>query len=239
MASYTFPWEKGTRIALVGMGRTNTSLFELLKNRPDLSITLRDKNEEAVWRFSKEAFAIKTYTAERYLTDLYEDVIFLSPTIRTDHPKICSAMRRGAKITSDISFFLENKKSTCFALTGSDGKSTTASLAHSILCENGFSSRLGGNIGKAVTPFLFSEKAGSIIKPNYTFCPRQNTLFSTATTPKSQAGVPPFLPTYATQWEKKECHVHRTHTPYGTTWYISTPVPIFPSMSFNRKEQRL
>ena len=151
---------RGARVALVGMGRTNTALFDIFKKRADLSLSLCDKREFSVDSLCEGYANARIFTGDGYLDELSEDVIFLSPTVRVDHPAISQAISRGALVTSDTSFFLGHTKSLSFAITGSDGKSTTASLARAILAESGMCARFGGNIGCAVLPFLLEEKTG-------------------------------------------------------------------------------
>ncbi|MBR2611814.1 MAG: UDP-N-acetylmuramoyl-L-alanine--D-glutamate ligase [Clostridia bacterium] len=160
MTSFTPPFEMGARIALVGMGKTNFGILDVLLQRDDLQLSLRDKGTICFPEGWTTDARVRVYSGEGYLDALTEDYLFLSPTVRVDAEPIQKARLRGAKIFSDVSFFLGHTKSVCFGVTGSDGKSTTVSLADALLCENGERSRKGGNIGKVLMPYLFSEEAG-------------------------------------------------------------------------------
>ena len=160
MTSFTLPFEVGARIALIGMGKTNFGILDVLRQRDDLRLSLRDKGTICFPEGLTADARVRVYSGEGYLDELTEDYLFLSPTVRVDAEPIQKARLRGAKIFSDVSFFLGYTKSVCFGVTGSDGKSTTVSLSGALLCENGEKSRVGGNIGKVLMPYLFSEDAG-------------------------------------------------------------------------------
>lgn len=81
------------------------------------------------------------------------------------HPVVEKALYAGVRIDNDIGLFFASLKQvdyrpTIVAVTGSNGKSTTAALVHSTLQSAGWLSRLVGNIGEAVLagePFLQNE----------------------------------------------------------------------------------
>ena len=84
------------------------------------------------------------------------NVIFRSPGIRPDIDGILKAIDAGAELTSEIELFLELSDADTFAVTGSDGKTTSTTLTGKIL-ETESKKRssgkvfVGGNIG---TPLL-------------------------------------------------------------------------------------
>ena len=83
--------------------------------------------------------------------DMSLTVIFRSPGIRPDAGDLAEAQRRGALITSEMEWFCDATPADIFAVTGSDGKTTTTTLAHLFLREAGRRAYVGGNIG---TPLL-------------------------------------------------------------------------------------
>ncbi len=77
--------------------------------------------------------------------NIFEDILFFSPSIKRELDfgnAICS---------SDAEFFFEKTASKIFAVSGSDGKSTTSTMAAMLL---GKKARLGGNIGVPFCEFL-------------------------------------------------------------------------------------
>lgn len=83
------------------------------------------------------------------------DVIFRSPGIRPDVGDIPAAVAGGALLTSEMEWFCDASAAPIFAITGSDGKTTTTTLTHLLLSRalerQGGRAVVGGNIG---TPLL-------------------------------------------------------------------------------------
>ncbi len=157
MTTSTLPFPKGARIALIGMGCSNRGVLSLLSHRTDLKLSLRDKKTFDIPATLPFLTPPRIIMGEGYLDGLEEDILFLSPTVKESLPEIQRAKDRGALITSDISFFLLHTVSECFAISGSDGKSTTSTLTSSLLRLHGEDVFFGGNIGRAASPALIGE----------------------------------------------------------------------------------
>ena len=95
---------------------------------------------------------ISNLTHHQEIPDMsgFERVV-TSPGLGLDHPLLVAARNAGVPIWSEIELAWRHQCGKVIALTGSNGKSTTVSLIHHILAENGFNSHLCGNIG---TPFI-------------------------------------------------------------------------------------
>jgi len=92
------------------------------------------------------------------------DLLVTSPGIPhlypAPHAAIAAAQEAGVPVDNDIGLFFRSFASEGFtefdtpprviAITGSNGKSTTAALTHHILCEAGRPAQLAGNIGRGV-----------------------------------------------------------------------------------------
>ena len=138
---------KGCRkIGLVGLGVSNRGVLEHLKKCDECpEIRIRTKKNEDI--------------KEDYLSDIDEDALVLSPSVRPDLAPIREARARGVRILSDCELFFTDTRARCFAVTGSDGKSTTTAMLSVLLSEAmGTSIPAVGNIGRALTPLL-SESA--------------------------------------------------------------------------------
>jgi UDP-N-acetylmuramoylalanine--D-glutamate ligase len=83
------------------------------------------------------------------------DTWIVSPGIPLSVPIIHKARSKGIKLISEIEFGWQIKApdSKVIAVTGSNGKSTTASLIHHLLVSLGAKSLLAGNIGDALCGF--------------------------------------------------------------------------------------
>jgi len=74
------------------------------------------------------------------------DLLVVNPAVPFDSPYLQIARKAGVKITTEINLFLSRCKGKIIGITGSAGKSTTASMIGAIL-SNHFPTHLGGNIG--------------------------------------------------------------------------------------------
>lgn len=77
--------------------------------------------------------------------------LLISPGISPADPAISHAVDAGVTLTGDIELFAGHAKAPVVAVTGSNGKSTVASLVTAMIREAGLDAALGGNIG---TPAL-------------------------------------------------------------------------------------
>lgn len=92
------------------------------------------------------------------------DVIFKSPGISLYLPEVQAALKKGIEITSSTQFFLENHPQKCITIgvTGTKGKSTTASLLTHLLKSLNPKTVLGGNIGRPLIS-LWDEPADFVV----------------------------------------------------------------------------
>jgi len=152
-------------VALLGCGVSNTPLIPFFLSR-GLSVTLRDASPlssipESIRAYTGRGLIIKA--GEGWLQDLKEPLILRSPGMRPDRfPALIEAKRNGSIVTTELGLFLAVSPVRVLGVTGSDGKSTTASLLAAILRESGCRVFLGGNIGTPLLPRLDDMRAGGI-----------------------------------------------------------------------------
>lgn len=148
---------KDAKIAVLGFGVSNIPLVELLLECGN-KITVHDKNDINKLDARAKVFAergVTFVTGESYLDKIDADIIFRSPGIRPDYRGIVDAVEQGAELTSEMELFIELTPATLLAVTGSDGKTTTTTIAYNLLAKEyentDRSIYVGGNIG---TPLL-------------------------------------------------------------------------------------
>ncbi len=61
------------------------------------------------------------------------DYVVVNPAVRPQHPLVVAAAASGAVVTSEIELFLERCPATVIGITGSNGKSTTATMLAAVL----------------------------------------------------------------------------------------------------------
>lgn len=92
---------------------------------------------------------------------LSADVVMKSPGIPEKAPLIQKLKEAGVKVISEIEFASKYTKATIVGITGSNGKTTTASLTYALLKDE-LNVALGGNIGKS-----FAQQVAEDIYENY------------------------------------------------------------------------
>ncbi|MBQ9736291.1 MAG: UDP-N-acetylmuramoyl-L-alanine--D-glutamate ligase [Clostridia bacterium] len=82
------------------------------------------------------------------------DFVFRTPAMRPDSPVLCRAALRGATVMGEAEYFARLCPAPIYAVSGSDGKTTTATMLAHLLASGGRRVYLGGNIGRSLLPFL-------------------------------------------------------------------------------------
>ena len=100
---------KGKRVAVIGLGVSNTPLVEQLVDA-GISVLVCDKRKREDFNGlieSLERRGLETSLGPDYLDHLDgADVIFRTPGLRPDLPQIAKAVAEGAKLTSEMEVFL-------------------------------------------------------------------------------------------------------------------------------------
>ena len=141
---------KGKRVAVIGLGVSNTPLVERLLDAgvSTLACDKRGREEFNGLIESLERRGLETALGPDYLDHLEgADVIFRTPGLRPDVPQIARAVEAGAKLTSEMEAFLSLCPCRIIAVTGSDGKTTTTTIIAGMLKAAGYRTFVGGNIG--------------------------------------------------------------------------------------------
>lgn len=89
---------------------------------------------------------------------LDSDEVVKSPGIPSTAPMVRAIEKHGIRIISEIEFAARYDGAKKICVTGSNGKTTTTSLIHYLLCEAGLDAGLGGNIGKSYAMQVATEK---------------------------------------------------------------------------------
>jgi UDP-N-acetylmuramoylalanine--D-glutamate ligase len=87
-----------------------------------------------------------------------QDLIVVSPGVPVDAPPLVQARSLGESVIGEIELAAQFLSGPIVAITGSNGKTTTTTLAGEIMAAGGFPTLVGGNIG---TPAIsLAERAG-------------------------------------------------------------------------------
>lgn len=151
---------KGKKIAMLGIGVSHTQLiFDFLNEGAKVYACDRREREQIGTIADKlEAAGAKLRLGEHYLDNLEVDVIFRTPGMNYHLPELEAARKRGIAVTSEMEVFFDLCPATIFAVTGSDGKTTTTTLIAKMLEAEGKTVHVGGNIGTPLLPEIKNIK---------------------------------------------------------------------------------
>ncbi len=155
---------QGRRVLVVGLAKTGEALCRFLLGR-GARVTVIDKQTEdklgrkpAAWR--ERGVTVVTGTQEqRYFFDA--DLVIPSPGV-PPIPEIETARARGVAVLSELELASRFLKGTLVGITGSNGKSTTTTLAHKILKDAGLKAVLAGNIDKPLISFAAASRPDQV-----------------------------------------------------------------------------
>lgn len=140
---------KGKKVGIAGVGVSNVPAIKYLTNL-GAKVTAMDKNVNLLQdNIELKDLNVEYILGEKYIDDLTRfDIVLRSPGIRPFLPSIEKAIELGVKVTSEIELLIDLCPCKIIGVTGSDGKTTTTTLASMFLKEAGFKVWTGGNIGK-------------------------------------------------------------------------------------------
>lgn len=145
------------KVLVVGFGRTGEALCNfLIRHGAAVKLSEKKTREElspSIADWERRGVVIETGKHSQ-LSFTEADLIVPSPGVPPSIPEIDTAAKKGVKILSEIelaSLFLKGK---IVGITGTNGKSTTATLTHKILKEGNCQAFLAGNIGTPLISFV-------------------------------------------------------------------------------------
>ncbi len=145
---------KGKKIAMCGIGVSNTPLILNFLNKGAKVYACDKRSRELLGEIADtlESAGAELRLGEGYLDNLEVDIIFRTPGMNFFLPELEAARKKGIAVTSEMEVFFDLCPATIFAVTGSDGKTTTTTLISKMLEAEGKKVFVGGNIGKPLLP---------------------------------------------------------------------------------------
>lgn len=157
---------KHKKVAIIGAGVEGRAMAKYLTNigaiitlcdrKSAVEISSEDgrrKTEDGKRKTEDGKYQIRSGTG--YLDNLDQfDIIVRSPGVPWLTPELEVAREIGILVTSQTEIFIQNCPVKVIGVTGTKGKSTTASLIAHILKTSGKKVRLGGNIGEPIIDWL-------------------------------------------------------------------------------------
>ncbi len=156
---------KDKKVAFIGAGVSHKELIKIFAESGAV-VTLCDKKE--LDKFGDYADTLKELNinlslGENYLDGLKnQDMIMRTPGFEFFTKELQDELAKGTKVTSEMELFFELCPCKIYAVTGSDGKTTTTTLISEMLKESGKTVWLGGNIGRALLPIVRDVKKDDV-----------------------------------------------------------------------------
>ena len=157
---------RGKKVAVCGIGHNNTPVVRQLL-AAGACVYACDKRSceelgEVGAALKSEGAVLKT--GEHYLDGLCEmDLVLRTPGMKPYLPPFEQARANGVTVTSEMELFFDLCPAPIYAVTGSDGKTTTTTVIAGLLKAAGKTVHLGGNIGRSLLPILPEVKAEDVV----------------------------------------------------------------------------
>lgn len=135
---------RGRKVTVLGLGRSGVSACRLLCKEGAV-VFGSDSGKPDI------RGADFTYETGGHSDRIFDaDLIVVSPGIPADHAMLNEARRRGVEIIGEIELASQHFDGAIIAVTGTNGKTTTAALIKMMLDESGIKAVLGGNIAPGI-----------------------------------------------------------------------------------------
>jgi len=141
------------RVLVVGLGKSGVAACALLRAR-GAEVVANDRRSRA--ELDSELGELGELVTGSHPIELVHDVDFivLSPGVPLTLPLLVEARRRSIPIWSELELGFRHVSGPVVAVTGTKGKSTTATLIRDMLRASGREARLAGNIGAPLSAEL-------------------------------------------------------------------------------------
>ena len=148
---------KGKRVLVVGLGKSGIASALFLASHGARVAVSDTKSEEELHHeipqlLDRGIVVEAGYHNERTFKE--QDLIVISPGVPFDVPQLEQARQAGIPIIGEVELAARYLKGQIVAITGSNGKTTTTTLAGEIIMAGGNRTLVGGNIGTPAVSFV-------------------------------------------------------------------------------------
>ncbi|MEE9464552.1 MAG: Mur ligase family protein, partial [Candidatus Neomarinimicrobiota bacterium] len=147
----------GIPVAVLGAARSGLAACRLLQAIGATVTLIDDYLEEDSIRAALDLPSVEVITGSYTPADIVAPILVLSPGISDTHSLVSHYLDQGRAVISEVELASRYTQAPLIAVTGSNGKSTVASLIHRMLAAGGRRSFLGGNIGVPLAANVLEE----------------------------------------------------------------------------------
>src|SRR6202047_1887650 len=156
----------GKRVLVVGLGRSGVASALFLKAK-GARVTVSDTKPQDQLKDEIPVLLDQGITVETgghgERTFHGQDLIVVSPGVPTDAAPLAQARALGENVIGEIELAAQFFPGRIVAITGSNGKTTTTTLAGEIVAAGGFSTAVGGNIGTPAISLVEQAKPDTVV----------------------------------------------------------------------------
>lgn len=157
---------KGKKVAILGMARSGLALARLVKDFGGISFVSDQKPAtalaESIAELEKAGVAYETGGHTQACLE-GKDFLVISPGVPKDAPILQEAQKRALPVFGEVEVAYWLCQSPLAAVTGSNGKTTTAALLGNIFSSSGYASKVAGNIGLPFSAVVAEKKPYQMI----------------------------------------------------------------------------
>ena len=156
---------KGKRVLVVGAGKSGLSAALFLRAQ-GARVTVSDTRSSVALAGAipalMEAGIMVEAGGHGLLTFRRQDLIVVSPGVPLDTPEVKQVIALGMPVIGELELASRFLKGQVIAITGSNGKTTTTTLAGKIFADAGLPTQVGGNIGLPVIELVEQSTADTV-----------------------------------------------------------------------------
>src|SRR5580658_5656264 len=143
---------QGTRVVVVGMGRSGAAAVRLLRQKGALVRAVDEKPKGEI-----EGVMVEAQTEAAFRD---AELVVLSPGVPADLDLFAAVRARGVPVIGELELAAPYLEGPNIGITGTNGKTTTTALTGHILSESGIACQVGGNIGTAPAKMVETSRTG-------------------------------------------------------------------------------
>ncbi|MCH7851722.1 MAG: UDP-N-acetylmuramoyl-L-alanine--D-glutamate ligase [Candidatus Marinimicrobia bacterium] len=149
----------GRDFLVLGAGRSGLAVCRLLHAAGAQATLVDDKKSPEEIARALNLPDVTIVPPGYQASQLTAQALVLSPGIPDSHPLVAAFLEQGLPVLSEVELASQLTTSPVIAVTGSNGKSTVATLIHRMMASSDFRSFLGGNIGVPFASNVLEEHA--------------------------------------------------------------------------------